>query len=419
MSVFPITFNNLSMNRTRLILLPFVIFIWGNHEIRGQIARKAAPIKIDFEAVVKQDISLNLSEIVDDIEYIPLETKKDCLIGKIDAIRVVKDQVFLISNRQVYKFNKSGKFICKIGSGGKGPGEFIKPIDIQIDEKGNSIFVLDQAINKIHEYTTDGVWRKTMMIPIKGHPWQILCFENSILIFNQVLPPITTQLYKINKQGEVVHKYPFMSELKGSSQFTNALDYASFMKGNAFFDYTSAWNDTIYRVYKDDHPEPIFLVYYGKFKYPLTGQREPANQPMKKEYVYQYWRAITNHYLFFYYGYNWDDRIAVFDRFNGKPVFNGSIDNKENPRYFDDLTRGIRNDIDGGRNISSISQFKFGNGNQLVKASDALDLVESINTKKEGELNPKYSQKRKAFLEMAKKLKEDDNPVIQIFHLKN
>jgi hypothetical protein len=140
---------------------------------------------------------------------------------------------------------------------------------------------------------------------------------------------------------------------------------------------------------------------------------------LKKEYVYQYWRAITNHYLFFFYGYKWEDRIAVFDRFNGKPVFNGTIDNKENSRYDDDLTMGIRNDIDGGRNISSITQFMSGNGNELVKASDALDLVESINTKKEGELNPKYSQKRKAFLEMAKKLKEDDNPVIQIFHLKN
>lgn len=41
-----------------------------------------------------------------------------------------------------------------------------------------------------------------------------------------------------------------------------------------------------------------------------------------------------------------------------------------------------------------------------------------MNTKKACDLNPRYSQKREAFVEMAKKLKEDDNPVIQIIHLK-
>lgn len=234
MGVFPLIYKAMSMYRTRLSLLFFIILLEGNHEIQGQVSRKQSPVKINFEAVVKQDIKLNLSEIVDEIEYIPLETSKDCLLGEIGGVGIFKDQIFLISNRQVFKFNTSGKFIRKIGSEGKGPGEYNMPLDIQIDEKGNSIFVLDQTVNKIHEYSTDGVWRKSIVIPVKGHPWQMLCFENSILIFNQVLPPITIQLYKINKKGEVIYEYPVMSELKGSSEFSRSMDYASFMKGNTF-----------------------------------------------------------------------------------------------------------------------------------------------------------------------------------------
>lgn len=172
-------------------------------------------------------------------------------------------------------------------------------------------------------------------------------------------------------------------------------------------------------MFKDDHLEPLYLIYFGKFKYPLVGPQIQRNSPIKREFVYQYWRAITNHYLFFFYQYRGEDRVAVFDRANGKPLFNGNIVNSENPRYYDDLTLGIWNDIDGGRNISTITQFMFGNGNELIKSSEALDLIESMRTKKEGELNPQFTQKRKAFMEMAKKLKEDDNPVIQIFHLKN
>jgi hypothetical protein len=64
------------MNQARLILLFLIIFFWCNLEIKGQEAHKATPLKIDFEAVVKKDISLNLSEIIDYIEYIPLETGK-------------------------------------------------------------------------------------------------------------------------------------------------------------------------------------------------------------------------------------------------------------------------------------------------------------------------------------------------------
>jgi hypothetical protein len=209
-----------------------------------------------------------------------------------------------------------------------------------------------------------------------------------------------------------------MSELKGSSQFTRAWDDASFMKGPGFFDFTSAWNDTIYRIYKDDHLEPLFIVDFGKFKYPLAGKPEPANQFMKKEFVYQYWRTLTNRNLFFFYGYKDYDRIAVFNRSTGKPVFNGSINNKKDPRSYDDLNEGIRNDIDGGRNISTITQFMFTNGKELVRAIDAMDMIESMNTRKAGELNPQYAHKRKAFMELAGKLREDDNPVIQILHLK-
>ena len=399
---------------TQLILVFILTSV--NLDTLAQSKRPAVPLRIDFEAIVKQDISLNLSEIVDDIEYIALETKKECLIGEVDAIRIFKDQVFLLAQNQVFKFNKKGKFISTIGSGGKGPGEFVKPIDIQIDEGTNSIFVLDQTLKKIHEYSTDGEYRKSITLAIPGFPWQILCFENSLLIFNQILPPMQIQLYRIDHFGRMIFKFPMRCELKSSRE---GLDYASFNKNARFFDYTSAWNDTIFRIYENNQLELLYIIDYGKYKYPLKGKNAALNQSMIKEYVYQLWRSITTRYLFFYYSYMWDDRLAVFDTKIPGFIFNGSlVDKNADHRGLDDLNAGIRNDIDGGRNLSRILPFMFTNGNELVKAIDAMDMIESMNTKKAGELNPKYAHKRKAFMELAKKLKEDDNPVIQVLHLK-
>ena len=70
---------------------------------------------------------INLSQLVSEINVIPLETKKECLIAY--AFPHISDEYLFVwtssdGKPYLYKFDYKGKFIHQIGKHGKGPGEF-------------------------------------------------------------------------------------------------------------------------------------------------------------------------------------------------------------------------------------------------------------------------------------------------------
>ena len=72
------------------------------------------------------DSSLNII-ITDSVNFIPLETKEECLIGNPDKYKVVKDRIYVAdmkATNSLYVFNINGKFLNKYSSHGKGPQEF-------------------------------------------------------------------------------------------------------------------------------------------------------------------------------------------------------------------------------------------------------------------------------------------------------
>ena len=68
---------------------------------------------------------LLLSDIVKDVEYVKLETQDNILVGDIKQLKRTEQYIFIYSRRQnhIMMFDKSGKFIRRIGRVGQGPGE--------------------------------------------------------------------------------------------------------------------------------------------------------------------------------------------------------------------------------------------------------------------------------------------------------
>ncbi len=70
-----------------------------------------------------QLFSIRLSEFVDRVEYVKLETSKECLLSS--AIYLVGNKYIVAVQpygpAQVFLFDRSGKFLRKIGGEGKGP----------------------------------------------------------------------------------------------------------------------------------------------------------------------------------------------------------------------------------------------------------------------------------------------------------
>jgi hypothetical protein len=80
-------------------------------------------IRIDPNLAVEE---INLSEFIDTIIYIKLQTETNDILGRVLTIDI-KDKYIYASDwaqHRIYVFDKDGKFISKLDKRGKGPGEY-------------------------------------------------------------------------------------------------------------------------------------------------------------------------------------------------------------------------------------------------------------------------------------------------------
>ena len=101
----------------------------------GEVASKVSVIKLPLE---KSNMNLKMSDVVDSICYVSLETDTVCLVGQIDKL-IPMDTAFIVVDkdiaRSIYVFNREGRFIRKIGKSGPGPEEYLGIEDVCLDQE--------------------------------------------------------------------------------------------------------------------------------------------------------------------------------------------------------------------------------------------------------------------------------------------
>ncbi len=113
-------------------------------------------ISIDIKDV-KKTVSVPLSDLIENLEIIPLENKNEALC-KIGVIYVSDNYIGIRPfSQDPYKlFNRKGKFIANIGAKGQGPGEYAALYHSQIDEKKKRIYLTTFNADKILTYDLKG-----------------------------------------------------------------------------------------------------------------------------------------------------------------------------------------------------------------------------------------------------------------------
>jgi len=107
-----------------------------------------------------------LSELFKSVRIIPLETTSQSLIGYTRDVWV-GDRSLLISTGdptfEIFHFTPDGKFRNKIGSQGKGPGEFTDVSNLVVMKDSANVYVQGRSMRKILEYSFDGKYIREIL----------------------------------------------------------------------------------------------------------------------------------------------------------------------------------------------------------------------------------------------------------------
>ena len=112
-----------------------------------------------------------LSNIVDSLHYIQLETTDECVIGTIKKLYSIGDKLIIFDRditKSIYFFNKDGTFINKISRIGRGPGEYVSITDIAIMAENEEIIIWDSRARKLFIYDFDGTFIYDINFPYYG-----------------------------------------------------------------------------------------------------------------------------------------------------------------------------------------------------------------------------------------------------------
>ena len=122
-----------------------------------------------------------LSEMISNFELVALETTESSILAEIEKTIVYENQIYVLSNNEIFVFDLEGSFIRKISRIGKGPGEYFGISDFDI--LYNQIFILDRSYQNIQLYDLYGDFIRT--IPIYMWGLKIMAINDSdILIYS-------------------------------------------------------------------------------------------------------------------------------------------------------------------------------------------------------------------------------------------
>ncbi|MDE6116355.1 MAG: 6-bladed beta-propeller [Duncaniella sp.] len=111
-------------------------------------------IQVDFSDVDCD--SVPLSQFIDSITYVTLELNDSLVFGRIKNVSFNDSTIVVLDNltNEVTQFTHEGKFIRRIGSKGRGPGEFISATKLDSDDK--HIYIYDRMLLSVLKYDHDG-----------------------------------------------------------------------------------------------------------------------------------------------------------------------------------------------------------------------------------------------------------------------
>lgn len=274
------------------------IFIFILFAACNKNSGKLPIIRFDDISAIDLKYEIPLDSVVERTEIIRFSSDKKLIIGKITLIFESKDYFFLISDDRILQFTKKGKFINFIGIQGKGPGEYISPWALDIDELNQDIFVMDFFGRKMLRYRFNGSFEIDFKFPEALNITGFKLYHDKIIYTSEVNSMRPEILIFDQNKDELLRISSSDREMLIGEAFMGT----SFIMGNMEHPYLFHYfNDTVFSI-EGNRLNPKYLLQFGKLKIKYEDMIIDSNERVHgpRAQVYDMFKA--EHFTFVRYG---------------------------------------------------------------------------------------------------------------------
>ena len=237
---------------------------------------------IPFEKGVENEKQVKLSEIAEKITFIPMETTDASLLTKVRANNIISVNGTIVIPcfyLGAWTFDENGKFIAPISRKGQGPGEFTWFVCVAGNSDRNLIYV--KSSGKMMAFRPDGTFVNEYKIPGIGLPWESSIVMQDSITLSVILNTTGQMPHRLilsNTQGDTLKAFPQYDHFEmpydmNYAYCNNKENYLYQYKGESV--YHDYYCDTLYTVTRDSLL-PRYLLDMGKYKLPKNMRLEVA-----------------------------------------------------------------------------------------------------------------------------------------------
>ncbi len=241
-------------------LLLFFYISCSNKDVKVVNAQCSHKLMLTKELL---DTKRVYSDVFKNATLIQLDTTTEALYGEISSFKIVRDTIYIFDrqiSKSLYIFSLNGSFIRKISRIGRGPGEYIHPVDFDIRESNGEILILDWTSKKLLTYDKKGNFKTD--IKLHGRFTSFSVFEDKVYCLNSFPLKLEDQMLQCYSLSG---KHNF-SALKAKSVPVDKLIFrygSNFYKNNDQIRFIVSEKNIVYS-FKNDTISPFLSLNFSK-----------------------------------------------------------------------------------------------------------------------------------------------------------
>ena len=391
--------------KVKLLIVLLIIFCSCGRKSNDNKSDAGSVIKIDLLSEPGSKVE-KLSEFAVDIDYIPLQTTENSLIGNLRSKIVnIDKRIYIQSNKEILCFDREGKFLFKLENSGRGPQEYVDIIDFDISSDNKTLTILSK--NKLLAYKiseSDFTFLRSITLK-EPAPYRVSMIPETNNAFISIAPWTGTEStlsLMVNTNGDTIlfkpncYKYNMVRE----RNFFSLNEMIAYTIGDKVC-FKEEFSDTVFYVdEKDNSFKPrMILNSHGTLNTPeVRGGTESAeNHPNYIANIFE-----TPRYVYCYY-------------ISSGPTRNRFLyDKTTKTKYKLDIESKLKDDLGGGPEFDIEFLKKLCSNGNLFLYIEALTLKKYIAGNDFKNVRVKDPKKKDELKKLADSLKETDNPVLVI-----